>query len=245
MYARLKQDIHLASWNYMSRTNPANPKRVKLIQAPETFRLIGGTGQLNLKTRAINLVKQLNSPAAFKYVTRKGSGWVNKSPWPRVEQLSFACNVVEVLRIDGDRCYIDYLNNKKPFQPVNFFANPTLVHRFTVVTPEGKTVSPPKGDTYILVIANTEVFVNKNDIEFFPELGEVTVIVPTLLVRDTPNGNYVETLNEGDKVTILEYKLVGTDVWAKINDNKYIALAHKSVPNTYTTSWIMSTPLIP
>ena len=54
------------------------------------------------------MVKILNNPSGeFGYVTGKAGGWVNQGAWPnKVEQLTFEGNVVDVLKIVGDRAYI-------------------------------------------------------------------------------------------------------------------------------------------
>jgi hypothetical protein len=242
MYARLKPDILQAKWLYMSRTNPRNPRHVKLIQAPQTIRFSGGRGLIRLRASGVNLIRRLNTLRAYSYLTRKASGWVNQSPWPRVEQLSFANNVVEITHIVGNRCYIDYLDNRRNVSGVNYYNNPTLVHQFTVVDQEGRTLLPPKGLTYMIVVAESPLWIDINELELFPEFGTYEVLVPHLSVRDSPNGSWLRTIQEETPVTISEYSVKGSEVWGKIGDCEWIALYHPSVIDKYTTTWVMETP---
>lgn len=153
-----------SGWNSMSRTNPANPDYVRLIQAPHTFRLFGGNGQNNLPIRWQEFVEAINTPAAFKYLQRRGSGWVNINGWPNVQELTFAgrINKGKVTRVDGDKVYLRTLNLfRPPPDPGNL--DPYTIAIFDVIDPAGRVFipDPPGVPVYLPIVAEVELWAHR------------------------------------------------------------------------------------
>ena len=75
---------------------------------PETCRLTGTKTSVAIPDAAQKLVHALNDPnGEFTYVTASHGGWVNKGVWPdSVECLTFSNNIVDVIKIDGNKAYI-------------------------------------------------------------------------------------------------------------------------------------------
>lgn len=162
---RFKTDMELAEWNFKSRSDPTNPRYTGLNWSPCTIRLNGGDGVTVLSPAWQNRVASMNSPEAFKYLKRAGSGWVNKPRWPTIQELSFVgLNLVYVTRVDGEKVYIRSLDATKP-PPI--VLPPYTVHVFTVIDPEGKILSPdtPALDgnmVFIPIISDRELWIERH-----------------------------------------------------------------------------------
>lgn len=257
MYARLLQDWdRRIKWNGMSRTDPDNPDAISLIgrQAPETSRYLGGSGSETLPLDKAKKVQSLNTPEGEKYLERIGSGWVNKGPWPRVEELSFACNVVDVTLQRSGRNYVRYIDISKPLTDpaISYLTDPCLIHCFTVVTPDGKTVLASAGGVQQQVYLLGQLhkpgltydlpWYPDDALEFFPGLPFPFIVTVTgLNVRDAPAGNVVRVLAQGDSAIVMLYQPRGSAVWGRIGENEWIALAHPAISGWYSTTWRMKT----
>ena len=73
---------------------------------------------------------------AFNYVFKQASGWQNRATFGLVESLTFSGNIVEVLKIEGQRAYIKALRPKdtppeKPIMPRPGNLDP-LIHLFSI-----------------------------------------------------------------------------------------------------------------
>lgn len=157
----IKSDTELSIWNYMSRTNPLNPRYVQLVQAPCTMRVQGGDGTDILPVSWQEYTNSMNTDEGMRYLIRIGSGWVNKGPWPKVEQLTFCRNQVKVIRVEGNRAYLaHYMLGDRP--PV--LANDlTMNHYFTVITPDGSVIQPPPGRVMIPFVSSVrDVWIDKD-----------------------------------------------------------------------------------
>jgi len=99
------------TYPYLSR----NYSQQKVRGLPETVRYNGDSGHVVLDPPYEQLIRQHNSAAAFAYLSRPQSGWVNFGKWPQVEQLGFGGDFVVVTAIEGDKCYIEsYDNHQSP-----------------------------------------------------------------------------------------------------------------------------------
>lgn len=245
-FARVRYDTTRPYWGYVSRTSPLQKKqkRVKLNQAPCTCRMEGGTGSTKLPNGYQTLVRRLNSAAAFKYLTRKASGWVNIQPWPVVQDVLFGGTLVRVTEIDGNRAYIETLITKFAAPQITYEMQPWLVHQFSVIDQQGKIWKSPKGNAYVIAVSKARMWVPLEDLELFnqPPFG-VTVNVPELMIHDTPNGPQTGgSLFCGTEVVIAEFAFRGPNAWGRIkNTDDWIALGATSQANYFTTSWTMET----
>lgn len=163
---RFKTDMELAEWNFKSRSDPTNPRYTGLNWSPATIRLNGGDGATVLSPSWQNRVASINSPEAFKYLKRAGSGWVNKPSWPTIQELSFIgeYNRVYVTHVDGDRIYIRSLDVTKA--PPIILPSYT-VHVFTVIDPDGRIFAPDTpaldGDlAYLPIISDRELWIERH-----------------------------------------------------------------------------------
>jgi hypothetical protein len=87
---------HSRTWGEGWKGNPITP---------ETCRIQGVKSTTKLSAKAQAAVESLN-PISYSYVTGSHVGWVNKGEWPMVETLTFSGNLVDVVRIEGNRAYI-------------------------------------------------------------------------------------------------------------------------------------------
>ena len=249
-YARIRHDTTRPAWYYMSRTNPANPKRVNLPMAPETARYGGDTGQVSLKRPFVNWISSLNTAAAFDRMTRMANGWVNKSPWPAVQQVGFGGNVVRILKVVGGKAYIDYLPYTKP-APLykNYENDPAIVHIFTVIDRDGNISLPTNKyealQCSLCIVARKPVWMPVEDLEMFPPAPTFVRPAWPLTVRGVPvisAETSVGVILPKDVVTVMEYQPRGSAVWGRIRFNEmdaWIALYHPSTG--YNTDWQMTT----
>ena len=247
LYARIREDVTREAWGYKSRTDPLNPLRIKGLsgrQAPETCRYEGGKGSLVLGISVSKLIMAINTLAGAKYALHTAGGWVNRRGGEdKVQQLSFACNVVEVTSILGQRNYIRSLDNSKTAPQITYESDPCVIHSFTVVEPSGYTITTPKGLALIIVVGTTPLWIATDDLEFFPTLPvDVSLNVNALNVRNAPAGDWVRTLlRDVAPVTILEYRPRASNVWGRIGANEWIALCHSTISGWYPTTWHMAT----
>lgn len=150
---RLINDVEDADWNYMSRTNPNNPlnwraTHPKMHQAPAAIRVHlmrpnGKAGPSQFTMPAVwqkAIAAWQYSAQAFGYLTRRGSGWVNRPDWPTVQVLLFRNNPIPIEGQDGDRCFIWHYSTEE--QPPESLAHLMYPQAFTVVREDGKVLFP-------------------------------------------------------------------------------------------------------
>lgn len=78
-------------------------------QYPCTIRIEGGKSAFMVPPVWVEYLRGLMSKSAFNYIFKPASGWQNSTEQFKVESLTFGGNTVKVLRIDGNRAYIDCL----------------------------------------------------------------------------------------------------------------------------------------
>ena len=255
-YARVRHDLTNARWGFLSRSNLDNPKSLdkhQIIKNPwqaEVAHVIDNTGKLaHLSAALQKLVKLLNAATTgFTFVSRRGSGWLNSDTWPTVEPLVFCGNVVEVLKIQGSKVYINTIKDTSGLSGVTYERNPTLVHVFTIIDPARNIHGAPVGighaeaRAYVLpVVKGTTAYMDIGDLELFPALPfPATVTVDALNVRSDPFGAVVGQVVKGYNGMITEYQCLGSNVWGKVSSG-WIALYHQSIAGGYSTTWSMQT----
>lgn len=267
-WARIVEDVNSPDWCFKSRSNPTNQctrdalKGITLPQAYRTFRnpssfkldeVAGGAWQ--------RLCEMIDPADAVKYINRLGSGWRNQgAPW-QMECLSFSRNVVYVTNLNdlGDKAFVLGLDvTQSPSAALweygrtiadyNYTTSPHLLHVFTAVTPDDKTVLASYGDPkhdgqiYIFPMQNYQQrFMETKDLEFFPLLPlAASVIVGGLNVRREPAGEILRVAPQGEQFTVLEFRPRGSAVWGRISDG-WVALVHPGIDDWYSTSFRMKT----
>jgi hypothetical protein len=172
--------------------------------------------------------------------------------------LSFGGNVVVIDEIPGNYGKIrafDY-QETPPYQPddMNYNLYPQYVNKFTVITPKGVIQNPGSGlDVYFPLIQRTELWVDLDCVEFFPEVPTTVTVQlwarPWLNVRQYADvtSKIVGKLRPNKSVAIHEYVPRGSSVWGH-TDEGWIALLWYPVPGYFKefTNWHMKTsPPIP
>jgi hypothetical protein len=160
-----RQDLHFRSRFY-------NPKAKKQRALPETVRLFGGRGNVELTKEWMDYWEFINgdNPKVMKYLLRRDSGIINKGnepfvirvvngfldivfktkKYPRVETLTFGGSAVKVWKIEGSKAFVETLHvdhtppRNKVFPPVQ---------RFMAIRQDGILENPPCGATYTFLIA--------------------------------------------------------------------------------------------
>lgn len=146
---RIRSDSELQEFGWLPRVDPRSPEYVKLKQAPCTQRLKGDTGTMKFSALWQKEIEKHNTAAAFKYVIRRSSGYVNQQLWPATQQVVFSTdkqtgwNRLEVLRIENGNAVIKTMN----LRPAPYWwEEPTLCNRFTVIDITGNVFySDPPG----------------------------------------------------------------------------------------------------
>jgi lysozyme len=130
---------------------------------PCTVRLQGGKGSVLLSPDWMKYAYAINTGKARNYqfetptIFKDAVGWHNQQGNNRVEQVVFGGNVLEVLRIDGERAYIKtYFNEQAPPATTVFptDANNPLVHNFSIQYSSRLDTSTDGRYARTLVIAN-------------------------------------------------------------------------------------------
>lgn len=126
----------------------------KLRGLPETVRVNGGRGTVELPEAWVKYLDSINSVNARRYLRKLRSGWLNQGPFPKMEELTFSGNYVGVTKIEGGRAYIETLSiGDKP--PVSLNEHNEYIHRFSVVYNDGSyEMATPVGNVFTLVICN-------------------------------------------------------------------------------------------
>jgi hypothetical protein len=119
---RILNDYEVAAYNFASRT--ADPEWAGNDMTPETIKFHGGQTPLTISDAAAKLVFKLDElHGTYGYVTRTSAGWSNRGQeFPKVEELTFCDNVVDVIRIEGNRRYIRTWRGEE--------ADPCVIHRW-------------------------------------------------------------------------------------------------------------------
>lgn len=254
LYARLRSDNTNPKWGYASRSNLTNPyslNKVQIKNNPQqaaSVRMTDPTGALPRLSAALQtLVAAINTPSAFNYVTRWGSGWLNSDVWPQAEPIAFVCNVVEVLEVSGRRTFVKTITDKQSLSGPTYETDPTLIHSFTVIDPNCNILLPPVGvgheqaPAYTLVVTKSApAYVATAEVEFFPPLPCAIKAVQDLIVFNSPNSGPIDSISAGSAATVTDYLPLGSNVWGKM-ESGWILLCDANTPGWFTTTWKMET----
>jgi hypothetical protein len=159
---RVRHDVEREQWDFKSRLWVEDFKKNRGL--PETVRINGGRGTVELSPVWVAFLDRINTPDAQRYLRKLQSGWLNYGPFPKMEQLTFAGNFVHVTHIDGERAYIKSFNNADPppesgpdkTTPYSMSHDP-LIHIFSTVYTDGSwEMATPVGLVFTFVIANPD-----------------------------------------------------------------------------------------
>lgn len=136
---------------------------VYMLQAPHTCRVQfeNGKSQFGLTPKWIDEITRRN-PTTIKYISRGGSGIVNKDTWPTFQALLFRDNKVLVDSVDHSRIWLRHFDlNKPPYE------DPQLWSAFTVIDQFGKTLFPdPPGEIcWLPVIAPCRMWIDVKELK--------------------------------------------------------------------------------
>lgn len=257
-YFRVKHDSQLANYDFRSRTaagswtlNPQTPEVVPLFVIPKEG---SGTWRTPITAAWERYMDALNegSEKKLRYLKAAHTALFNGSGFPQMESLTMGGNVVTLDAIQngwGQLNTFDY-NTPGSVNSENYFTRPDLVHKFVVVGWSRETkstywVNPPQGDTYYPFVASKPVWVQMDRLEPFPILPMTVTARITQDIRKESNIESETTglqFVEGDSSIIVQYYPSGSDVWARLQSGRWIALFRyeKGVP-TYYTNWSMQT----
>jgi len=239
---RIKHDTELSIYNYQSRLNNGKYKQEAY---PETIRISGGKSSLDLSFQWQRFLENINTVKAYKFMQVSESGWHNKGKWPRVEQLTFGGNFVEVTRIDGDRCYIKhYSNDQLPPIPIGDFYDDTLIQLFGVTRKNNTVESPPCGLCRTLIISRNsgeELWISKDYLTFvsiIPPKSDFPKIITVNFGMNLREFHSVEAkitgrIPLGMKTQIEEVVKDGINYWGRVS-NSWLCL---KLNGQYFTNW--------
>ena len=150
---RVRHDVERKDWNCRARLWMEGWKKLRGL--PATVRINGGKGTVELSPAWVKFLDRINTPDAQRYLRKLQSGWLNYGPFPKMEQLTFGGNFVEVTRIEGNKAFIKSYNNADA--PPDTTGPNTLIQSFSVVYTDGSwEMSTPVGTVYTFIIANPE-----------------------------------------------------------------------------------------
>jgi len=213
---RVKTDMELPyanglPVNYRSRTLLASFTHIPGGITPATIRLQGGVGSLQLSPAWMGYISLINQGSATKlnYLFHANSGWQNSTQRGTVEELAFENQWMNVLRVSGQRAYVQtYFVNEQP--PATIIPNDPRRQLFTIVTADNHIIGSPKGNAYIVLIARRgEVLWIPTYYLDCPSRFPVTVTVrtggSTLNIRATPSltGLRFGSYPDGSSIVIL------------------------------------------
>lgn len=154
---RVRHDIERDEWDFKSRLWGKSWKKLRGL--PETVRIHGGRGSVELPPAWVDFLDRINTPDAQRYLRKLQSGWLNYGPFPKMEQLTFGGNFVYVTKVKANRAYIKTFNIADV--PPQIGPHPTgpnpLIQTFSVVYTDGTwQMETPVGVVYTFIIANPE-----------------------------------------------------------------------------------------
>jgi hypothetical protein len=106
----------------------------------------------------MNYLSKINSKSTMDYLFKTASGWHNQGASNLVEQLTFSGNIVNVLRIEDNKAFIQtYFNDQEPpiqiIKPREKTLNP-LINMFSTQYRKSLDMSTNGRYPLILVMAN-------------------------------------------------------------------------------------------
>lgn len=255
-YFRVKHDTQLAEYNFQSRTadwtRTHTPEVVPLFTSPK---LTSGSGRTPLVDGWDYYMEALNGfdKGKLNYLKLPISGLFNGAGFPQLESLTMGGNIVTLDRIDGEwaQVHTQVYSIVGSAETENYTTRPDLVHKFVIVVWNRKTKStywtnPPQGAIYWPFVSRNPIWIQMNRLEPFPILPMSVTAAIEQDIREQPGTNGKSTGKQvlaGNKLTIVEYRPIGSQVWGRIeNGSKWIALfMYQSTGPTYFTSWSMKT----
>ncbi|MCW5876628.1 MAG: nuclear transport factor 2 family protein [Anaerolineales bacterium] len=166
------------------------------------------------------------------------------------EAIGSAGNVYEVLEEKSGSVrvrLIDFQSAPPTPAQLNYEDTPWLVNAFTAISKDGRLHKVTGRD---LVFPNLgrpgSGWIPKERVEFFPKLPvKVSVVISQRLnVRKAPgtHNEIVDRMTQGQSATVTEYRPLGSSVWGKIGENRWIALVYTTTGGPeYYTNWKMET----
>lgn len=257
-YFRLKHDNQLALYDYKSRT--VSPDWGYLKQTPEVVPLSPapkegtGTHRTPMTGGWETFINELNNHDKKKlnFLKAPSTALFNGAGFPQMESLTMGGNIItlEAIQNGWGRVHtLDY-SSPKSAAVVNYFTEPSFVHKVVIVTWNTKTkttywVKPPQGDVYWPFVARNEVWVPMDRLEPFPVLPMQVTASLDQEQKKEPSSESEPTrfnLNKGETATIVEYRPSGSSVWGRLQSGYWILLFQytKDGP-TYYTTWSMET----
>ncbi len=226
---RVKTDMEIP-WlyslpvNFHSRTRLPQFAKIPGGITPATVRLQGGRGNVQLTPAWLDYIERINNrnPVVIKYLFHADSGWQNSDIYGRVEQLVFENQRVKVLRVSGNRAYIEtfFINLN---QPSSSSTNDPRVQLFTIVTRDDKIIGTPKGNAYIAIMARAgeSLYIGTQYLDC-PSRLPMSVTVRTapnsLNIRSAPlvADNRIGSYPSGTVIQVLETRTDGSgNVWGR------------------------------
>jgi hypothetical protein len=136
-------------WGGKSRTARKGWKGHQM--TPETVRLHGIKSTTILSKESQDLVRRKNPGRLFKYVTKRQQGWCNFGKWPKVETLTFSNNMVDVIKIEGNRAYIRTWNGEE--------FDPCVIHKWVNVDRWNNLYDTGRGQGFIVLAYKGPVWI--------------------------------------------------------------------------------------
>ena len=170
---RVRHDVEREQWDFKSRLWVEDYKKIRGL--PETVRINGGRGTVELSPAWVAFLDRINTPDAGRFLRKLQSGWLNYGPFPKLEQLTFAGNFVYVTHIDGERAYIKSFNNADlppetgPDKTTPYtMSHDPFIHIFSTVYTDGTwEMATPVGLVFTFIIANPDdgpLWIDLNDL---------------------------------------------------------------------------------
>lgn len=158
----MRHDIERDEWGFKSRLWVKNWKKLRGL--PETVRINGGRGTVELSPAWVEFMDKINTPDARRFLRKLQSGWLNYGPFPKMEQLVFGGNYVYVTRVAGNKAYIKTFNNAHlppengpdKTTPETMSRDPLFHIMSTVYTDGSWEMAMPVGLVFTFVIANPD-----------------------------------------------------------------------------------------
>lgn len=159
---RVRHDVERDEWGHRSRL--WQEEGIRFRGLPETVRINGGRGTVQLPEDWVAYLDKINSPDARRFLRRLQTGWLNYGPFPKMEQLTFGGDYVFVTHVEGERAYIKSFNTANPppydgpdmTSPYTMSHDPFIQIFSTVYTDGTYEMATSIGLVFTFVIANPD-----------------------------------------------------------------------------------------
>lgn len=187
-------------------------------------------------------LRAINSERGYNYTRSIGAMWINipykDGQTPKAESIHCGGNFVQIKKRQNGHVLLKSISNRVASVPDEWtwLNHPELHWKACAVNSYGDIINVANElDVYFLLIHETELWMDLNDLEVFPT-------IPALGLEVTAQTRISNKYVTGDKFRVFSYKLQGCSILGlTLKGWVYLRKATKPGENIETTTWHLET----